>query len=52
MNKLSIADLEKRSESVASQELLNTIAGGASKSGAFDSCHNDSCHDAPADIVA
>jgi len=26
MNKLSIADLEKRSESVASQELLNTIA--------------------------
>jgi len=46
MNKLSIADLEKRSELVASQELLNTIAGGAGTkaSSKFSSCHSDDCH--------
>lgn len=54
MKKLSIADLAKRSNDVASQELLNTISGGAGRVStsdtAFDACHTlDDCHVGPAD---
>jgi hypothetical protein len=41
MSKLSLADLAKKADSVVSEELLNTIAGGLVP---FSDCHSDSCH--------
>lgn len=44
MKKLSFEELAKKANSIASQELLNTIAGGAKGRGDLNACHCDCCH--------
>lgn len=42
MSKLSFAELAKKADSIVSEDLLNTIAGGLAKP--FNECHTDNCH--------
>jgi len=42
MSKLSFAELAKKADSIVSNELLNTIAGGVAAP--FSDCHTDNCH--------
>lgn len=42
MSKLSFAELAKKADSIVSDELLNTIAGGVAAP--FQDCHTDNCH--------
>ena len=42
MSKLSFAELAKKADSIVSDELLNTIAGGIAAP--FNECHTDNCH--------
>lgn len=44
MKKLSLDELAKKAELIASDELLNTIAGGNSGKDNLSGCHADSCH--------
>ena len=44
MNKLSFEQLANKANSIASDELLNTIAGGLKGKSSLSSCHSDSCH--------
>ncbi|WP_196895241.1 hypothetical protein [Aureivirga marina] len=44
MKKLSFDDLVKKADTIASDELLNTIAGGTRGKGGFNSCHGNNCH--------
>lgn len=44
MSKLSFDELAKKAKEVASDELLNTIAGGKRGKEQFNNCHGDGCH--------
>lgn len=44
MNKLSFEELAKKANSIASNELLNTIAGGIKGKGSLSGCHSQDCH--------
>ena len=44
MNKLSFEQLANKANSIASDELLNTIAGGRKGKASLSSCHADDCH--------
>ncbi len=46
MKKLSFEELVKQAEAVASNELLNTIAGGVRGLSDLGSCHSEGCHTA------
>lgn len=41
MSKLSFAELAKKADLIVSNDLLHTIAGGASN---YSDCHTDLCH--------
>lgn len=44
MKKLSFEELAKKAKEVASEELLNTIAGGNSGEKNMNNCHANECH--------
>ncbi len=51
MKKLSLEELAKKAKEVASEELLNTIAGGNSGEKNLNNCHGDGCHNNAAELA-